>query len=80
MQNIEAGFAALRANTSVLAERGARERADRLRSMVAAVLANKKRFYEAAYTELKACDLDVAAQLVMLKGATSGASASDASS
>jgi aldehyde dehydrogenase (NAD+) len=68
MQNIEAGFAALRENTPVLAERSAAERADRIRMMVAAVLANKKRFYDAAYTELKACDLDVAAQLVMLKG------------
>ena len=68
MQNVEAGFAALRDNTPALAERSAAERADRIRVLVAAVLANKKRFYEAAYTELKACDLDVAAQLVMLKG------------
>src|SRR5579864_6625923 len=35
--------------------------------MLAAVLTHKKRFYDAAYTELKACDLDVAAQLVMLR-------------
>jgi aldehyde dehydrogenase (NAD+) len=35
--------------------------------MLSAVLANKNRFYEAAHAELKACDLDVAAQLVMLK-------------
>jgi len=35
--------------------------------MLAAVLANKQRFYDAAHTEMKACDLDVAAQLVMVK-------------
>jgi aldehyde dehydrogenase (NAD+) len=68
MQSIEAGFAALRQNAPHLAARGARERGERIRALVAAVLANKKRFYEAAYTEVKACDLDVAAQLVMLKG------------
>lgn len=68
MQSIEAGFAALRQNTPNLAARGARARAERIRALVSAVLANKKRFYEAAYTEVKACDLDVAAQLVMLKG------------
>ena len=35
--------------------------------MLAAVLANKQRFYDAAHTEMKAYDLDVAAQLVMVK-------------
>ena len=35
--------------------------------MISAVLANSKRFYEAAREELKAGDLDVAAQLVMIK-------------
>ena len=67
MQNVEARFAGLREGSRALARTSGAERADRLRRMLAAVLAHKKRFYEAAYTELKACDLDVAAQLVMLK-------------
>ena len=67
MQNVEARFAALCAGSRTLAGTSGAERADRLRRMLSAVLHNKKRFYDAAYTELKACDLDVAAQLVMLK-------------
>ena len=67
MQNVEARFAALSEGSRTLARTSGAERADRLRRMLAAVLTHKKRFYEAAFTELKACDLDVAAQLVMLK-------------
>lgn len=67
MQNVEARFAALSEGSRTLARTSGAERADRLRRMLAAVLTNRKRFYDAAYTELKACDLDVAAQLVMLK-------------
>jgi len=64
---IEAGFAALRTRSHGLARTSAAERADKIRAMVAAVLANKQRFYGAAFEELHAGDLDVAAQLVMLK-------------
>ena len=60
-------FAALRERSTALATSTAAERADRLRRLNAAVLANRKRFYEAAWEELRACDLDVAAQLVMIK-------------
>ena len=67
MQNVDARFAALRDGSRTLAGTSGAERAARLRRMLAAVLANKKRFYDAAHTELKACDLDVAAQLVMLR-------------
>jgi aldehyde dehydrogenase (NAD+) len=67
VQNLEARFAALREGSRALAQTSGAERADRLRRMLAAVLTHKKRFYEAAHTELKACDLDVAAQFVMLK-------------
>src|SRR6202030_3904196 len=67
VQNVEARFAALSEGSRTLARTSGAERADRLRRMLAAVLTHRKRFYDAAYTELKACDLDVAAQLVMLK-------------
>lgn len=67
MQNVDARFAALRDGSRILAGTSGAERAARLRRMMAAVLANKERFYDAAHTELKACDLDVAAQLVMLR-------------
>lgn len=67
MQNLEARFAALREESRALAQTSGAERADRLRRMLSAVLTHKKRFYDAAHSELKACDLDVAAQFVMLK-------------
>ena len=67
MQNVEARFAALCEGSRTLAGASGAERADRLRRMLSAVLNNKKRFYDAAHTELKASDLDVAAQLVMLR-------------
>jgi aldehyde dehydrogenase (NAD+) len=67
VQDLKARFAALRDGSRTLAAASGRQRADRLRSMLAAVLANKQRFYDAAHTEMKACDLDVAAQLVMVK-------------
>ena len=67
MQNVEARFAALSEGCRTLARTTGPERADRLRRMLAAVLTHRKRFYDAAFTELKACDLDVAAQMVMLK-------------
>lgn len=67
MQDIKARFAALRVGSRNLAAASGAERAERLRAMLAAVLANKQRFYDAAHTEMKACDLDVAAQLVMVK-------------
>jgi aldehyde dehydrogenase (NAD+) len=65
--DIAARFAALRARSETLATSSAAERADRIRRLSAAALANRKRFYDAAYRELRACDLDVAAQLVMIK-------------
>jgi aldehyde dehydrogenase (NAD+) len=64
---IGAAFSALRTRSRVLACTSGAERAEKIRSMLSAVLANKKRFYQAAYEELRACDLDVAAQMVMLK-------------
>ena len=67
MQNISERFQALRANVPVLALGNARSRAQKIRQMIAAVLANKQRFYDAAHAELGAGDLDVAAQLVMLR-------------
>ena len=67
MQDVTARFADLRKGSRLLAATTGAQRADRLRRMLAAVLANKQRFYDAAYTEMKACDLDVAAQLVMVK-------------
>ncbi|HXY75937.1 MAG TPA: aldehyde dehydrogenase family protein [Steroidobacteraceae bacterium] len=67
MQDVNTRFAALSEGARNLAAASGAERAERLRRMLAAVLANKTRFYEAAHEELKACDLDVAAQLVMLK-------------
>lgn len=60
-------FALLRSGSRALAAADARQRAQRLRAILAAVLASKQRFYDAAHEELKACDLDVAAQLVMVK-------------
>jgi aldehyde dehydrogenase (NAD+) len=60
-------FAQLRQGSRTLAAASGTQRAERLRAMLAAVLANKQRFYDAAHTEMKACDLDVAAQLVMVK-------------
>lgn len=68
MQDVKARFAALRKGSRTLAATSGAQRAERLRAMLAAVLKNKQRFYEAAHTEMKACDLDVAAQLVMVKG------------
>jgi aldehyde dehydrogenase (NAD+) len=67
VQNITERFAALRTNAPALALSDAPSRAGKIRQLIAAVLAHKKRFYDAAHTELGACDLDVAAQLVMLK-------------
>ena len=67
MQDVKARFAALREGSRNTATTSGAQRAERLRSMLAAVLANKQRFYDAAHTEMKACDLDVAAQLVMVK-------------
>jgi aldehyde dehydrogenase (NAD+) len=67
VQDIKARFAQLRQGSRTLAAANGSQRAERLRAMLAAVLANKQRFYDAAHTELKACDLDVAAQLVMVK-------------
>ena len=68
--DLPARFAALRERSTTLGTSTAAERADRLRRLNAAVLANRKRFYEAAWEELRACDLDVAAQLVMIKSET----------
>jgi aldehyde dehydrogenase (NAD+) len=68
VQDVKARFAALRKGSRTLAATNGAQRAERLRAMLAAVLKNKQRFYEAAHTEMKACDLDVAAQLVMVKG------------
>jgi aldehyde dehydrogenase (NAD+) len=67
VQDVKARFAALREGSRTLAAASAAQRAARLKTMLAAVLANKQRFYDAAHTEMKACDLDVAAQLVMVK-------------
>jgi aldehyde dehydrogenase (NAD+) len=67
VQDVKARFAALRQGSRTLAAASGAQRAERLRGMLAAVLANKQRFYDAAHTEMKACDLDVAAQLVMVK-------------
>ena len=67
MQDVKARFAALREGSRTLAATNGAQRAERLRAMLAAVLRNKQRFYDAAHTEMKACDLDVAAQLVMVK-------------
>ena len=68
MQDVKARFAALREGSRTLAAASGAQRTARLKTMLAAVLANKQRFYDAAHTEMKACDLDVAAQLVMVKG------------
>ncbi len=67
MQDIKARFEELRNGSRTLAQASGAQRAERLRAMLAAVLKNKQRFYDAAHTEMKACDLDVAAQLVMVK-------------
>ena len=67
MQSIESRFAALHAGTEAMAATTAAQRIERLERLLAAVLDNKQRFYDAAYQEIKACDLDVAAQLVMIK-------------
>jgi aldehyde dehydrogenase (NAD+) len=67
VQDVKARFAALREGSRTMAGASGAQRAERLRAMLAAVLANKQRFYDAAHAELKACDLDVAAQLVMVK-------------
>jgi aldehyde dehydrogenase (NAD+) len=67
MQQIASAFEALRSGSRRLAAAPAAGRADRIRAMVSAVLANKQRFYDAAHAELKACDLDVAAQILMIK-------------
>jgi aldehyde dehydrogenase (NAD+) len=67
VQDVKARFAALRNGSLTLAQASGAERAQRLRAILAAVLKNKQRFYDAAHTEMKACDLDVAAQLVMVK-------------
>ena len=67
MQDVKARFAALKNGSLTLAQARGAQRAERLRSILSAVLKNKQRFYDAAHTEMKACDLDVAAQLVMVK-------------
>ena len=67
MQDVKARFAALRSGSLTLAQASGAQRAQRMRGILAAVLKNKQRFYDAANTEMKACDLDVAAQLVMVK-------------
>jgi aldehyde dehydrogenase (NAD+) len=66
-QEIPRRFAALHGRSVAMAGSSAAERAARIRRLTAAVLANRQRFYDAAYAELKAGDLDVAAQLVMIK-------------
>ena len=53
MQNITERFEALRASASALALGNARSRAEKIRQMITAVLANKQRFYDAAHTELQ---------------------------
>lgn len=68
MEDVKARFADLRKGARTLAMSTGAQRAERLKGMLSAVLANKQRFYDAAHTEMKACDLDVAAQLVMVKG------------
>ena len=67
MQDVKARFAALKNGSLTLAQASGAQRAERLRGILSAVLKNKQRFYDAAHTEMKACDLDVAAQLVMVK-------------
>jgi aldehyde dehydrogenase (NAD+) len=67
VQDVKARFEALRNGSVTLAQANGAQRAERLRAILAAVLNNKQRFYDAAHTEMKACDLDVAAQLVMVK-------------
>jgi aldehyde dehydrogenase (NAD+) len=67
VQDVKARFEALRNGSVTLAQASGAQRAERLRAILAAVLNNKQRFYDAAHTEMKACDLDVAAQLVMVK-------------
>jgi aldehyde dehydrogenase (NAD+) len=67
VQDVKARFAALRNGSLTLAQASGAQRAQRMRGILAAVLKNKQRFYDAANTEMKACDLDVAAQLVMVK-------------
>jgi aldehyde dehydrogenase (NAD+) len=67
VQDVKARFAALKNGSLTLAQASGAQRAERLRGILSAVLKNKQRFYDAAHTEMKACDLDVAAQLVMVK-------------
>ncbi len=67
MADVKERFAALQRGSRTLAQTSGAQRAERLQAMLAAVLRNKQRFYDAAHTEMKACDLDVAAQLVMVK-------------
>jgi len=67
MQDVPARFEALRVRSLALSTSSADQRAARIRRLTAAVLANRQRFYDAAYAELRASDLDVAAQLVMIK-------------
>jgi aldehyde dehydrogenase (NAD+) len=67
VEDVKARFADLRKGARTLAMSTGAQRAERLKGMLSAVLANKQRFYDAAHTEMKACDLDVAAQLVMVK-------------
>ncbi|MBS0366885.1 MAG: aldehyde dehydrogenase family protein [Proteobacteria bacterium] len=67
MQDTKSRFEALRKGSRTMAALSGAQRAERLRRLLTAVLNNKQRFYDAAYAELKACDLDVAAQLLMIR-------------
>ncbi|MEN8723266.1 MAG: aldehyde dehydrogenase family protein [Alphaproteobacteria bacterium] len=66
MTDIAATFAGLKANTPALKQTTGKARADRILALLDATLSRKEELYAASNKERGTCDMDVAAELMML--------------
>ena len=67
MTDIANLFDALAQTAPALAESSAKQRTDKIAALTDAVLANKQKLFDASHEERGTCDMDVAAELMMLK-------------
>ncbi len=68
MSDIASQFKALQDAAPRMRQTTAKERADRLRSVWNALLERKEDIFKSGYEERRTNDVDVAAELVMIKG------------
>ena len=68
MSDIASQFKALQDAAPRMRQTTAKERADRLRSVWNALLERKEDIFKSGYDERRTNDVDVAAELVMIKG------------